>query len=124
MYKKLKVFNRGIKSVGEQRFLSVLQQLVVVQYAKALHMSWLLTANNQVLRGLHFLVVSQGAFVFTRSLSADGSQSVGVRIFHQHFLALVAREEGDEEREVISGNEKEREKEERVKNGVIKRYVV
>lgn len=37
-----------------------------------------LTANSDVLGRLHFLVVSQGAFVFPPSLSADGSHSVGV----------------------------------------------
>lgn len=61
-------------------------------------MSQVLTANCDVLGRLHFLVVSQGAFVFTRLLSADGVQSVGVHVFHQHFLALVTknRKEGND----------------------------
>lgn len=56
-----------------------------------LHMSEVLTANCDALGRLHFLVVSQGAFVFTRCLPADSVQSVGVRVFHQHFLALVGK---------------------------------
>lgn len=50
----------------------------VSQYARALHMSGVLTADNNALGGLHLLVISKGAFVFTRSISADGSQSVVV----------------------------------------------
>lgn len=54
-------------------------------------MSEVLTANFNVLGHLHFLVVSQGTFVFTRSLSADGIQSVGVQVFYRYFLALVEK---------------------------------
>lgn len=52
--------------------------LDVLQYAKALHMSRVLTVNKDALGGLQFLVVRQGAFIFTCILSVDGSQSVGV----------------------------------------------
>lgn len=68
----------------------------VSQYACALHISQVLTADNDALGGLHLLVISKGAFVFTLSLSADGSQSIVVGIFHQHFLTLVEREEVEE----------------------------
>lgn len=75
-----------------------------------LHMSRVLTANTDALGGLQCLVVKQGAFVFPCSLSADGSQRVGVQIFYQHFMALVQKEQKHgEERgvtlaSVISGN--------------------
>lgn len=111
IYRKLRKFYQGEESAGRRGVGACLRQrqtrdkqsevwsvlrtdfpLSCCGGDKALRMSRVLTADFDALGGLHFLVVSQRAFVFTLRLPADGSQGVGVGILHQDFLALVERE--------------------------------
>lgn len=64
--------------------------VVLLQYAKALHVSGELTGNCDVLGGLQFLL-RQGAFVFTRGISGNGGHNVIAWFFHR--FTLVEREE-------------------------------
>lgn len=49
----------------------------------------ILTAHDNLFRGLHFVIVDQRALVVSGAVARNGSQSEGVGIFHRHFLALL-----------------------------------